>query len=142
MKKVFYEIIDKKTKKVNIGLGLNESFYKSIGMIECNEDEVEQGCDGAWYLKGYAPQKPLKELKDKKIQELKNNCMNYIYSVYPIYKQLNIINPLSDYSNEYREEMNVFIDKNRKICKEKEELIKKAKYEEELKKINIDFNKE
>ena len=105
------------------------------------ELDVEQGYYG-WYLKGYAQQKPLEELKAEKIQELKNNCMNYIYSVYPIYKQLNIINPLSDYSDEHREEMNIFIDKNRKICKEKEELIKKAKYEEELKKINIDFNKE
>ena len=30
-------------------------FYKSIGMTEM---EVEQAYNGAWYLKGYAPQKP------------------------------------------------------------------------------------
>ena len=134
----YAKVINEETKQCEVGLGNNSEFYKSIGMTEL---DVEQGYYG-WYLKGYAQQKPLEELKAEKIQELKNNCMNYIYSVYPIYKQLNIINPLSDYSNEDKEEMNIFIDKNRKICKEKEELIKKAKYEEELKKINIDFNKE
>lgn len=134
----YAKVMNEETKQCEVGLGNNSEFYKSIGMTEL---DVEQGYYG-WYLKGYAQQKPLEELKAEKIQELKNNCMNYIYSVYPIYKQLNIINPLSDYSNEDKEEMNIFIDKNRKICKEKEELIKKAKYEEELKKINIDFNKE
>lgn len=84
----------------------------------------------------------LDKLKGEKIQQLKNNCQNYIYSVYPIYKQLDIINPLNDYSIEKKEEMNAFIDENRNICKEKEELIKQAKSNEELKKINIDFNKE
>lgn len=65
---MFYKIIDEKTKKVNVGLGTNTEFYKSIGMIE---GEVEQGHDGGWYLKGYAPQKPLEELKEEKIEELK-----------------------------------------------------------------------
>ncbi len=108
MKKVFYEIIDKKTKKVNIGLGSNESFYKSIGMIECNEDEVEQGCDGAWYLKGYAPQKTfeeqLKELKLQKKLELKQKRDNYLklkgYNLSDNDK-FNIIN-LIDYTEEDR----------------------------------------
>ncbi len=65
---MFYKIIDEKTKKVDVGLGTNEEFYKSIGMIE---GKVEQGYDGAHYLKGYAPQKPLELLKQEKIQELK-----------------------------------------------------------------------
>lgn len=84
----------------------------------------------------------LDKLKEEKIAQLKKNCENYIYSVYPIYKQLDIINPLNDYPVEKKEEMNIFIDKNRNICKEMKELIKQAKSYEELKKINIDFNKE
>lgn len=84
-------------------------------------------------------EKTLEELKVEKIQKLKNNCMNYIYSVYPIYKQLDIINPLNDYPIERKEAMNNFIDENRNICNEKEELIKKAKNQKELEEINIEF---
>ena len=84
-------------------------------------------------------EKTLEDLKQEKIAQLKNNCQNYIYSVYPIYKQLDIINPLSDYPIEKKEEMNIFIDKNRNICKEKEELIKKARTQKKVEEINIEF---
>jgi len=67
--------------------------------------------------------------KEKKIKELRENCQNYILSVYPIYKQLNIINPLSDYSNEDKFAMNEFIDNQRKICASKEEEINNATLE-------------
>lgn len=112
--------------------------------IEINK-EVVRNWDGQLVFKGEeteAIQPTLEELKKEKIKELKNNCKSYIFSVYPIDKQLNIINPLNDYTEEDKQNMNIFINKNRNICNEKKELIKKAKSDEELKKINIDFNKE
>lgn len=48
-------ITNQETKTVDVGLGTNEEFYKSIGMTQM---DVEQAYNGAWYLKGYAPQKP------------------------------------------------------------------------------------
>lgn len=114
---MFYEIIDEKTKKVNVGLGSNESFYKSIGMIECNEDEVEQGCDGAWYLKGHAPQKTLeKQLKELKLQkklELKQKRDNYLklkgYNLSDNDK-FNIINLLDNYTEEDKNNYIAFLN--------------------------------
>lgn len=79
----------------------------------------------------------LEELKQEKIKELKQNCQDYIYSVYPIYKQMNIINPLSDYSNEDRTIMNNFLDEQREICNSKEEEINDAISKEELEDISI-----
>lgn len=85
------------------------------------------------------PEPTLEELKQEKIKELKQNCQDYIYSVYPIYKQLNIINPLSDYANEDRIAMNNFLDKQRAICNNKEEEINKAISKEELDNIQIEW---
>ena len=48
-------ITNQETKTVDVGLGTDTEFYKSIGMTEM---DVEQAYNGAWYLKGYAPQKP------------------------------------------------------------------------------------
>ena len=81
----------------------------------------------------------LDKLKEEKIEQLKYNCKNYIFSIYPIDKQLNIINPLNDYTEEDRINMNIFINKNRNICSEKEELIKKAETQKELEEIDIKF---
>ena len=50
----YARIADEKAGTVNVGLGTNTAFYKSIGMTEM---DVEQGYDGQWYLKGYAPAK-------------------------------------------------------------------------------------
>lgn len=61
-------IVDEKTKACNVGVGTDTEFYKSIGMVDM---EVEQGYDGQWYVKGYAPTQPLDELKQAKITELK-----------------------------------------------------------------------
>lgn len=60
----FAQVKNIETKEVSIGLGTNVEFYKSLGMVEM---DVEQGCDGQWYLQGYAPQKP-KELVEAEIQ--------------------------------------------------------------------------
>ena len=50
--KIYAKIIDENTKAVDVGVGTNTEFYKSIGMQEM---EVEQAYDGSYYLKGYAP---------------------------------------------------------------------------------------
>ena len=42
-------------------------WYESIGMTE---QEVELGYNGIWYLKGYAPKRPLEELKEAKREEI------------------------------------------------------------------------
>jgi len=47
--------MNEQTKEVSVGLGTDVEFYKSIGMTEM---EVEQAYNGAWYVQGYAPQKP------------------------------------------------------------------------------------
>ena len=53
--KKYAKIINEETKAVIVGLGTNESFYRSEGM---SKTDVEQGYDGNWYIKGYAPEKP------------------------------------------------------------------------------------
>lgn len=133
---MFYKIIDEKTKKVDVGLGTNAEFYKSIGMIE---GEVEQGYDGAYYLKGYAPQKPLEELKQEKIIVLKDNAYNLIISKYPLYKQLNFIRlgPAEDLAK-----MSQYIDNIRTEVDFIEKQINLSSTEEQLNKININFTEE
>lgn len=65
--KKYTKVINEETKLCEVGLGTNSSFYQSIGMTE---QEVEQGFDGAWYLSGYAPERPLEELKEAKRAEI------------------------------------------------------------------------
>ena len=85
--KKYCKIVNNETKQVNVGLGENVEFYKSIGYIE---QEVEQDYKGNWYLKGYGEIESLEEAKEKKLKELKKDVENYIYSIYPLYKQNNI----------------------------------------------------
>lgn len=56
--KKYARIINEETKQCEVGLGTNSAFYQSIGMSEM---EVEQAYDGSWYLKGYAPEKPVEQ---------------------------------------------------------------------------------
>ena len=43
----------------------------SVDQIKSYEDnQIEQGCDGIWYLAGHAPEKPLEEAKTEKLNEL------------------------------------------------------------------------
>lgn len=51
----YAKIINKETKQCEVGIGTNETFYKSLGMTL---QEVEQGHEGNWYISGFAPQKP------------------------------------------------------------------------------------
>lgn len=54
----FAKITNEETKACEVGTGTNAEFYRSIGMSEM---EVEQAYNGAWYLKGYAPEQPISE---------------------------------------------------------------------------------
>lgn len=63
----YAKVVNEKTKLCEVGLGTNSDFYKSI---EMTEQDVEQAWDGQWYLKGYAPKKPLEELKTEKRAEI------------------------------------------------------------------------
>lgn len=62
----YAEIIDDETKQCHVGIGTDESFYKSLGMELL---DVEQGADGNWYLSGYAPAAPEKTYTEKRREE-------------------------------------------------------------------------
>ena len=51
----WHRVINEQTKEVEVGLGTNEAFYKSLGYIL---GEVDHAYNGRWYLSGYAPEKP------------------------------------------------------------------------------------
>lgn len=63
----WHRVINEKTKEVEVGLGTNEAFYKSLGYIL---GDVEQAYNGQWYLFGHAIQIPLEELKEAKRTEI------------------------------------------------------------------------
>ena len=58
----YAQIINEQTKQCEVGMGTNAEFYRSVGMTEM---EVEQAYDGAWYVKGYAPEKPEPTVEEK-----------------------------------------------------------------------------
>ena len=58
----YFKVTNEDTKQCDVGLGTNVEFYESIGMTL---QEVEQGYDGQWYLKGYAPVKPEPTLEEQ-----------------------------------------------------------------------------
>lgn len=60
--KMYAKITNEQTKQCDVGLGTNIEYYKSIGMTE---QEVEQGYDGQYYLKGFAPAKPEPTTQEK-----------------------------------------------------------------------------
>ena len=132
---MFYKIINENTKQVQVGLGTDTNFYESIGMID---GEVEQAYNGNWYLKGYAPQKPIEQAKEEKIRELKYNCSEYIYSKYPVFKQLNIANNIA-VSEEEIANMKTFINEARNSCNSREIQINNCTTLEEINDISTTF---
>ena len=68
---MYAKIINEETKSCEVGLGTNIAFYQSIGMSEM---EVEQAYDGSWYLKGYAPEKPI-EQKEADVRAVRNQYL-------------------------------------------------------------------
>lgn len=63
--KKFAKIVNEETKLCSVGIGTDTEFYRSLGMSEL---DVEQGRDGQWYLKGFAPLETL-EQKNEKIRQ-------------------------------------------------------------------------
>lgn len=58
----YARIINEETKECSVGLGTNTGLYESIGMTRM---DVEQAYNGAWYLKGYAPDKPAPTVQEQ-----------------------------------------------------------------------------
>lgn len=65
----YAKIINQETKAVDVGVGTNIDFYKSLGMTEM---DVEQAYNGGWYVAGYAPAKPQREVILEQITALEN----------------------------------------------------------------------
>ena len=82
--KKYAKIINNETKQCEVGLGTNSAFYQSIGMTEI---EVEQSYDGSWYVKGFAPEKPVEELQAQ-VRAVRNQYLEqtdkYMITDYPI----------------------------------------------------------
>ena len=66
--KKYAKIVDEATQLVQLGVGVNDEYYASIGMVKM---DVEQGYDGNWYKKGYAPEESEEHKKQTRILELK-----------------------------------------------------------------------
>ena len=62
----YAKIIDEETKACQVGLGTDIEFYQSLGMTEM---DVEEGCDGNWYVAGYTPAEPEKSYAEKRAAE-------------------------------------------------------------------------
>lgn len=65
----YRKIINEETRECEVGLGTNENFYKSLGM---ELGEVEEGSNGEWYEKGYAPAKTIEE-QNETIRQIREN---------------------------------------------------------------------
>lgn len=74
----YAKIENEETKECSVGLGTNEDFYKLIGMTE---QEVQQAWNGAWYLSGYAPEKPEDVEKQEEINRLKDELAATDYKI-------------------------------------------------------------
>lgn len=82
--KKYAKIEDEKTKLCTVGIGENIQYYKSLGMIE---QEVEQAWNGAWYIAGHKPDKPVFYAQHD-VRMVRNQYLNdtdkYFISDYPI----------------------------------------------------------
>lgn len=67
----YAKIVNEDTKLCEVGTGTNAEFYTRIGMKPM---DVEQGYDGCWYLKGYAPEKP-QEIKEQEVRSIRNSYL-------------------------------------------------------------------
>ena len=67
----YAKVVNEETKEVSIGTGTNSAYYQSIGMTEM---EVELGYDEKWYVKGYAPEKPVETLQTE-VRAVRNSYL-------------------------------------------------------------------
>lgn len=82
--KKYAKIVNEETKACEVGLGTNYVFYQSIGMTEM---EVEQAYDGLWYLRGFAPEKPVEKMQEE-VRKVRNQLLEqtdkFLLADYPI----------------------------------------------------------
>ena len=82
--KKYARIVNEETKVCEVGTGTHTKFYQSIGMSEM---EVEQAYDGSWYVKGFAPEKPVEELQAQ-VRAVRNRYLEqtdkFMIADYPI----------------------------------------------------------
>lgn len=72
----YAKVIDEITMRVDVGLGTDEDFYIQQGYTL---QYVEEGVDGLFYLKGYAPKVKPSDYKERRIEELKNELAKWDY---------------------------------------------------------------
>ena len=72
----YAKIIDETSKRVEVGIGSNIEYYKSLGYSLM---EVEQGADGLYYVKGYAQKTRIADWKQNRIDELKKELSKWDY---------------------------------------------------------------
>ena len=78
--KKYAKIINEQTKEVQIGVGVNDEYYKEIGMTLM---DVEQAYNGNWYVKGYEPIEP-EPFPPTKEEQKQNRAKAYQAEVDPI----------------------------------------------------------
>lgn len=74
----FAKIENEETKVVLVGTGTDTKFYESIGMTL---QEVEQGYNGSWYLKGYAPKKPKELIEAEVLAQAKQERAEEVFKI-------------------------------------------------------------
>lgn len=111
----YAKIEDENLKICSVGLGTNDSYYKSIGMVKM---DVEQAYTGTWYVKGYAPKKPAPTKEDQE----QARAAEYNLYVDPITAHIQRLRD-EEQTQEIIDKINALIDER----KEKVEEIK-AKY--------------
>ena len=75
--KKYAKIIDEVKGTVEVGLGSDINFYKSIGMESL---DVDIGYDGNWYLSNKLPVQSIDELKEQKIKQIDKETSDSILS--------------------------------------------------------------
>ena len=137
----YCKIVNKEKGLIEIGLGTDTDFYKSIGFTLQEVEEI----DGIWYLQGKAPAPDLEVLKLKKKEELKKardeylKQNNYDYSENDLFNIVNLIG----FTQEEKDNYIAFIKDNLKVKYDIFTLkIKQCNNKEELDNIIIDFNGE
>ena len=65
----YAKVTDEKTNRCDVGVGVDDEFYQSIGMELMN---VDQGYDGQWYVAGYAPVKPQELVEAEALEHAKD----------------------------------------------------------------------
>lgn len=105
MAKMWCKIIDNNTKRCEVGIGTNESFFKKLGMKKM---DVEKGNDNIYYLKGYAPTIANDDYTKRRIQQLKSLIQKYDYIGIKISTGCATVNEYQDeikLCEEYRKEI-------------------------------------